>query len=59
MSKDEVTKWRSWLRENRNRVTDAVLDSGDYMPALVDAASWVKHFAKHPRSFVRSYVLNR
>jgi hypothetical protein len=29
------------------------------MPALVDAAAWVRHFARHPRSFVRSFVLNR
>lgn len=59
MSRDEVHKWRTWLRENRARVTDAVLDREDRMPAVVDAAAWLKHFAKHPRSFVRSYVLNR
>jgi len=59
MSRDEVRKWRTWLRENKPRATDAVIDRHDRMPALVDAASWVKHFAKHPRSFVRSYVLNR
>jgi len=59
MSRDEVHKWRTWLRDNRSRVTDAVLDREDRMPAVVDAAAWLKHFAKHPRSFVRSYVLNR
>ncbi len=59
MSRDEVKKWRTWLSENRSRTTDAVRDARDRLPALVDAASWVKHFAKHPRSFVRSYVLNR
>lgn len=28
--------------------TDAVRDPDDRMPALVDAASWLRHFAKHP-----------
>lgn len=59
MSKDDVVHWRRWYREHRATVTDAVRDPGDRMPALVDAASWAKHFAKHPRSFVRSFVLNR
>lgn len=59
MSRDEIRTWRTWLRDNRDRATDAVLDADDRKPALVDTASWVKHFAKHPRSFVRSYVLNR
>ena len=59
MSRDEVKRWRSWLRDNRARATDAVRDPDDRKPALVDAASWVRHFAKHPRSFLRSYVLNR
>ena len=39
--------------------TDAVRDPDDRMPAVIDAASWVQHFAKHPRSFVRDFVLNR
>lgn len=59
MSRADVRHWRTWLRENASRKTDAIRDPKDRMPALVDAASWVKHFAKHPRSFVRSYVLNR
>ena len=59
MSRTEVKKWRTWLGKNRSRTTDAIRDPKDRMPALVDAASWLKHFAKHPRSFVRSYVLNR
>ncbi len=59
MTRAEVQRWRTWLRENRARATDAVRDPDDRMPALVDAASWLRHFAKHPRSFVRSYVLNR
>lgn len=59
MSLDEVSRWRGWYRTNRNTATDAVRDPDDRMPALVDAAQWVRHFARHPRSFVRSFVLNR
>lgn len=59
MSRDDVRHWRSWVKTHGRGVTDAVRDPEDRMPALVDAASWVRHFAKHPRSFVRSFVLNR
>jgi D-aspartate ligase len=59
MSRDDVEHWRAWVRAHGTGVTDAVRDPEDRMPALVDAASWVRHFARHPRSFVRSFVLNR
>jgi predicted ATP-grasp superfamily ATP-dependent carboligase len=59
MSKDDVRHWRRWYADHRATATDAVRDPDDKRPALVDAASWVQHFAKHPRSFVRSFVLNR
>jgi len=59
MTRDDVKRWRAWYRDHRAGVTDAVRDPDDRMPAVVDAASWAKHFAKHPRSFVRSFVLNR
>lgn len=59
MSKDDVRHWRRWYKDHERTVTDAVRDPDDRMPAMIDAASWAKHFAKHPRSFVRSFVLNR
>jgi D-aspartate ligase len=59
MSKDDVRRWRRWVVEHRATLTDAVRDPGDRMPAVIDAASWAQHFAKHPRSFVRDFVLNR
>lgn len=59
MSREDVEKWRRWYDARGEGVTDAVRDPDDRMPALVDAASWVRHFARHPRSFVRSFVLNR
>lgn len=57
MTRDEVRRWRGW--HAGKSVTDAVRDPDDRMPAVVDAAEWVRHFARHPRSFVRSFVLNR
>ena len=38
---------------------DAVHDPEDLMPSVIDTAQWAAHFVKHPRSFVRSFVLNR
>jgi hypothetical protein len=59
MSRDDVRRWRRWYRDHAGAATDAVRDREDRMPAVVDAAQWATHFAKHPRSFVRSFVLNR
>jgi predicted ATP-grasp superfamily ATP-dependent carboligase len=61
MSRDEVTRWRGW-HERATRAgtaTDAVRDPADRAPALVDGARWVADFARHPRSFVNGFVLNR
>jgi D-aspartate ligase len=61
MSRGEVERWRAWHRQaaRANAATDAVRDSADPMPAYVDTARWIGHFARHPRSFVNSFVLNR
>jgi D-aspartate ligase len=57
MSRADVRRWRGWYADHA--VVDAVRDPEDRMPAWIDTAQWVRHFAKHPRSFVRSFVLNR
>ncbi len=59
MTRDEVRRWRSWYAMHRSTATDAVRDPDDRMPAVVDTAQWVRHFARHPRSFLRSFVMNR
>jgi predicted ATP-grasp superfamily ATP-dependent carboligase len=59
MTAEEVKRWRAWYTKHRKHATDAVRDSDDRMPSVIDAAQWVTHFARHPRSFVRSFVLNR
>ena len=46
--------WPRWLREHR--LTDAVFDQKDPLPMLLDAASHLEQFARHPRSFVRSLL---
>jgi D-aspartate ligase len=59
MTPEEVRRWRDWYRLHRARATDAVRDGDDWLPAVIDAAQWVHHFARHPRSFMRSFVMNR
>lgn len=59
MSREEVSRWRAWYERHATTATDAVRDPDDRLPAVVDAARWAAHFARHPRSFVRSFVFNR
>jgi D-aspartate ligase len=59
MTREEVHRWRAWYARHERTATDAVRDADDRMPAVIDAAQWVRHFARHPRSFVRSFVMNR
>ncbi len=59
MSRADVAHWRAWQSERAATMTDAVRDREDSMPALIDTARWAREFARHPRSFVRSYILNR
>ena len=59
MSRGDVKRWRRWYADHRDVATDAVRDPDARVPTLVDAAQWASHFAKHPRSFVRSFILNR
>jgi predicted ATP-grasp superfamily ATP-dependent carboligase len=59
MSREDVRYWRRWYAENRAAATDAVRDHDDPKPAIVDAAAWLQAFARHPRSFLNSFVLNK
>ncbi len=54
----EVDHWRTWWRTHRAR-TDAVAQAGDALPALVDVAQHVVGYARHPRAFLNSMVLDR
>jgi hypothetical protein len=59
MSRGDVERWRTWHRKNEATATDAVRDTDDRLPAVVDTAQWVHYFIRYPRTFVRSFVLNR
>lgn len=59
LSADEEGRWRSWLRSQGREVVDAVIDSDDWVPAALEVAQQVYGYARHPRSFFRSIVLNR
>jgi D-aspartate ligase len=59
MSAAETARWRGWLRAHDGRTTDAVLDGGDRLPALVDYAHTAYRYLRHPRAFVRSMLLDQ
>ena len=59
MSREDVRYWRAWYAKHRAAATDAVRDHDDPKPALADAAAWIQAFARHPRSFLNSFVLNK
>lgn len=50
MSREELRRWRAWLREGRGQTVDAVFDRGDWLPGVVGATAAVLRRAAHPRS---------
>ncbi len=59
MSAAEVRQWRDWYERNRERAVDAVIDTGDWVPWVVDVAMHLRSYARHPKSFIRTMVLDR
>lgn len=59
MTPSDESHWRRWWSRHRAAATDAVSDPTDPLPLGVDIASHLTSFARHPRSFVRSMVLDR
>jgi predicted ATP-grasp superfamily ATP-dependent carboligase len=55
----EVAYWRSWYARHRAWAVDAVLDAKDPLPGVVDAAMLLRRYARHPRGFVRTMVLDQ
>jgi D-aspartate ligase len=53
----EARNWRAWIQ--KHPTVDAVLDDEDWAPSAVDLLSRLSAYARHPRSFVRTVVLNR
>lgn len=59
MSREETARWQRWKRAHRGRIVDAVRDSSDVMPWLVDTIATVRHWVRYPRSFVRTMLLDQ
>jgi hypothetical protein len=49
MTRGEVRRWRRWIAEAGDGVTDPAYARGDPLPAYADVAQWLRH----PRSFLR------
>lgn len=52
----ENERWDAWLARHRGRLVDAVRDSSDPMPQVVDLLKHAQGFVRHPRSFLRSFA---
>ncbi|MBI5547375.1 MAG: carbamoyl-phosphate synthase [Deltaproteobacteria bacterium] len=58
MPPQAARSWRRWLVEHRERATDAVAAEDDRLPTLVDLALHLYGYARHPRAFWRSMILD-
>jgi predicted ATP-grasp superfamily ATP-dependent carboligase len=59
LSSQEVRHWREWYARNRERAVDAVLDTDDWVPMMVDVAMHLRSYARHPKGFIRTMVLDK
>jgi predicted ATP-grasp superfamily ATP-dependent carboligase len=59
MTREESEVWHRWLEAHRGRITDAIADPDDRLPAVMSIARSLYGYASHPRVTVRSMVLNR
>lgn len=59
LSPEEVQRWRRWWDEHHAEATDAVADPDDPAPRVADVALHLSAMARHPRSFVRTMILDR
>lgn len=59
MKATELSTWRRWYDRHRGERIDAVHDSEDRAPALLDAALLLKACMRHPQHFLKNIVRNR
>ena len=59
MSVEEARTWRQWYEKHRDGVVDSTVDRNDPLPMFFDVANHVHEYLLHPRSFVRSVVLDK
>ncbi len=51
MSREEAAQWREWRKTYEGRVVDAIHDSDDPLPAVIDVASRVGQYIRYPQKF--------
>jgi hypothetical protein len=54
-----VRHWREWYARNRERAVDAVMDTSDWVPWMVDTAMHLRSYVRYPRGFIRTMVLDK
>ena len=59
MTAAESRRWTEWYATNRTRAVDASADPNDRLPGVVHAVSELLDAVRHPRGFLRGYVLER
>jgi D-aspartate ligase len=59
VSADETNHWRRWREEHVGRVVDPAMEAKDPLPGVVDVATQLYGYARHPRAFLRKIVLDR
>ncbi len=59
LSDEEVRRWREWFDARQPRLTDAVLDAEDRVPWMLDWASHLLGYVRHPRAFLHTMILDR
>ena len=53
MTSKEAALWRQWRTDWGDNIVDAVRDTDDPFPALIDAAQQVVQSIRHPRAYLR------
>ena len=53
MTSEEAAVWRQWRTDCGGNIVDAVRDTDDPVPALIDAAQQVMRSIRHPRAYLR------
>jgi D-aspartate ligase len=59
ISADEASHWRSWRHDHQRTSIDPAIAPGDALPGVVDVASQLYGYFRHPRAFWRKIVLDR
>ncbi len=59
MSSKDAARWLHWAKGSDGQMIDAIEDPNDTLPAFIDAGQYLLNFLRHPRAFLKQYVLER